>query len=191
MPRTKSRPAEFPKSNAVIGDRVYYWKLGQLQQEPRLGQVVEVGLRNEHGCFLNIRVRPAQGRPFVCSPFGGYHPNSRDNHAILEPTPDQLRKECAQVVRWFYTQQGAPRYKVRVARYATNGQVPRYRLICTGCWAEITRETTLTESSELRIELRGVQAGFAAGKPGVESSDSMFRCDCPTGPGPQNRTRTR
>jgi hypothetical protein len=32
--------------------------------------------------------------------------------------------------------------------------------------------------------MRGVRAGFAAGKPDVESSDSVFRCDCPTGPGP-------
>jgi hypothetical protein len=29
------------------------------------------------------------------------------------------------VLRWFYTRRGAPRFKVRVARYATNGQVPR------------------------------------------------------------------
>ena len=184
MARAKARPDEFPAGNAVVGDRVYFWRIGQLDQEPRLGRVVEVGLRNEHGYFLNIRVRPEQGRPFLCSPFGGYHPNSRDNYAILEPTPDRLRKECAQVLRWFYNRQGAPRYKVRLARYATNGQAPRYRLICTGCWAEITRETTLTESSELRLAMRAGKAGFEAGKPAVESSDSMLRCDCPTGPDP-------
>jgi hypothetical protein len=184
MARIKTCPEKFPAGNAVVGDRVYFWKLGQLQQRPKLGRVVEVGLRNEAGQFLNIRVRPSQGRPFVSSSYFGSHRFDRDMVVILEPTRARLRRECAQVVQWIYRDNGRPKYRVRVARLATNGSVPRYRLICTECWGEIFHGIAVTESAELRIEATSC-AGFVEGKPEMTDSSTMLRCDCPSGPDPE------
>ena len=182
--RAKARPDLFPAGNAVVGDRVYFWRIGQLDQEPRLGRVVEVGLRNEHRCFLNIRVRPEQGRPFICSPIGHRGLGNRDDYPILEPAPARLRRENVQVWRWFYTPRGKPRYQVRVARCAANTCAPHYRLICTACWGEIWRKITSIESAELLIGQSGGKTAFYEGKPAIEDSDSRLVCDCAAGPDP-------
>jgi hypothetical protein len=181
MARIKSCPEEFPTGNAVVGDRVYFWNLGQLDQEPRLGRVVEVGLRNEHGRFLNIRVSPSKGRRFVSGTNFGTRPADRDMAVILEPTRARFRRECAQVLQWFYRDSGRPRYRVRVARLASNSSVPRYRLICTECWGEIFHAIAVTESAELRIEATSC-AGLVEGKPEMTDSATKLRCDCPSGP---------
>ena len=156
MSNTKEQPiqneAKFPKGNAKVGDEVQIKQ--SLRSDWTQAKVTRVGLRNEHGYYLNIEIRYNNGHRVQINPCGSW-PTPR----VLVFSPES---ELPQEVKdWLAKVPG-----VRAIRDVCNSADDRYKFVGA------TRDEVCLrqESVELAtLEYHSVH-GWGNGKWEVDSS---------------------
>lgn len=137
----------------------------------KLWHVVEVGLPNEHGYNLNIRIKNPFGEEMVVSGVSSWDYGDFPRVAILpkkQPEILSTRKNLKAIV-------------IGSCDFA-------YSVICENCHSLVGTRTTMVESAGLRIEMdsNGKAEHFAEDQPGVEESGRDLYCKCEANPDLEN-----
>ena len=164
------KPGNFPAGNAKVGDR---GTIRLRKGRPwRLMTVIAVGLTDQNGHYLNIRIRldtgPTKGRVMTISCFG-----TDQNPLVIFPPVKELPLE---VRDWAQS-------KVIVVRYQGNQD--------DNCYSFVVWDGTKSEYVEVQLRLFSIEFAslcwkdecFQSGKPDLEDSgteviagDQVYQC---------------
>ncbi len=156
----------YPRGNAKVDDLAWYRSTNRLSWQH--GKVIEVGLTNEFGRALNIRLKIDGDGEIELPPYPPWKLRGDKPEAqvlIFAPhTPEAIAKVLAKYRNLIATRAGG------------NHMDERFKLLCIACeqWVDVGRTTT--ESSDLYYHSNG--AVFRANKPEVLESGTELTCGC-------------
>lgn len=160
--------SDLNRGYAHVGDPAWYRSSNRLPWQKKC-EVVAVGLPNEFGHELNVRVRTETDGEVELTPFPPANfkdPEPRPQVLLLPSEPPAVLMKVLHLYK-----------NLIAARAPAFSDVENFRLFCTTCEEWVYVGQTYTEVADVYYNAN--RSHFQAGKPEVTNSEFEVVCGCP------------